>query len=191
MADMPAEPAVGLPDGCPAGVPAARWAKARRLRNYLVLVLLVGLVWGYALLWLAQHYRIAGNETASLPDRFFVLALDGAGIGHAPFVRGCLVAFHVADTVRHYPPGMVFIKRLVGLPGDAITWQGDTVYVGGAKVGAAQPRNRFGESLSRTPAGVIPPGHYFVATPHPDSYDSRYAEIGLVSDWQVAGDVLW
>jgi conjugal transfer pilin signal peptidase TrbI len=172
-------------------VPAARWAKARRLRNYLGLVLLVGLVWGHALLWVAQHYRVAGNETASLPDRFFVLALDGSGIRHAPFVRGCLVAFHVADTVRHYPPGLVFIKRLVGLPGDAITWQGDTVYVAGAMVGAAQPRNRFGEALPRTPPGVIPPGHYFVATPHPDSYDSRYAEVGLVSDRQVAGDVLW
>lgn len=183
--------AAALPAGHPAGVDAARWAKARRLRNYLGLVLLVGAVWGSALLWLAGHYRLAGNETGSLPDRFFILALDGAGIRHAPFVRGCLVAFHAGEAVRHYPPGMVFIKRVVGLPGDTITWQGDGVYVAGQRIGAAHPRNHFGESLARTPAGVIPPGHYFVATGHPDSYDSRYADIGLVSDRQVAGDVLW
>lgn len=183
--------AAALPASCPAGVPAARWAKARRLRNYLGLVLLVGLVWGYALLWLAQHYRVAGNETASLPDKFFILSLTGQGIRHAPLVRGSLVAFRVGFAVRHYPAGMVFIKRVVGLPGDAITWQGDSVYVAGARVGVAKLRNRFGEAMPRTPPGVIPAGHYFVATPHPDSYDSRYAEIGLPGDRDVAGDVLW
>jgi conjugal transfer pilin signal peptidase TrbI len=168
-----------------------RWLKAKRVRDYLFMVLVVGLVWGYALLWVIQHYRVAGNETASLPDTFFILSLDGAGQRHAPLVRGGMVAFHAPLGVRHYPVGMVFVKRVVGLPGDAIGWQGDVVYVAGKRVGSAKPRNRFGEVMGRTPAGVIPAGHYFVATPHPDSYDSRYADIGLVSDAQVAGDVLW
>ncbi len=77
------------------------------------------------------------------------------------------------------------------MPGDEIIWVGDTVYVAGKPVGTAKSENRFGEALEKTPAGVIPNGKYFVATSHPDSYDSRYREMGLVADAQVAGEVLW
>lgn len=148
--------------------------------------LAVGLVWGAALLWFIQHYRIAGNETDSLPDRLFLVER-----GQYPVARGDKLAFHVGDRIRHYPVGMVFIKPVVGMPGDRITWQGDSVYVAGQAIGKAKPRNRFGESMTRTAAGVIPVGHYFVATPHPDSYDSRYTDIGLVSDSQIMGRVVW
>lgn len=168
-----------------------RWAKARLLRNYLLLSLAVALVWGSALLWAIGHYRVAGNETDSLPDKFFIVALAKAGQPPAPVVRGGLLAFHVGAGVRHYPVGMVFIKRVAGVPGDRIEWRGDAVYVAGKRVGKAKHRNRFGEVMGWTPAGTIPAGHYFVATPHPDSYDSRYAEVGLVQAGQIAGEVLW
>lgn len=163
-----------------------RWRQAKRVRNYLLLSLTVGLVWGYVLLWVIQHYRIAGNETDSLPDKFFLVEL-----GRYSIMRGDLLAFHVGERVRHYPTGMVFIKRVVGMPGDRIEWFGDTVQVAGQPVGKAKPQNRFGEPLGRTPAGVIPAGHYFVATQHPDSYDSRYADVGLVQDSQRYGRVIW
>lgn len=146
----------------------------------------MGLAWGSFLLWFIQHYRIAGNETDSLPDRFFLVEL-----GQFPPQRGDKLAFHVGGGVRHYPAGMVFVKRVAGLPGDRIEWRGEQVYVAGKLVGRAKPRNRFGEALAWTAAGVIPAGHYFVSTPHPDSYDSRYAEIGLVSAEQVMGRVVW
>ena len=164
----------------------ARWNKARRLRNYLLLSVVVGTVWGYALLWMIAHYRFAGNETKSLPDAFFIVEL-----GQYLPQRGELLAFRIGATVRHYPTGMMFIKRVVGMPGDAITWQGDSVRVAGNLIGIAQSHNHQGEVLARTPAGLIPAGHYFVATAHPDSYDSRYQDVGLVSTAQIAGRVLW
>lgn len=165
---------------------AVKLDKARRLRNYAGLSFLVALPLGFAMNWLVGHYMVAGNETESLPDKFFVVER-----GLHTVNRGELLAFHVGSDVRHYPVGMVFIKQVVGMPGDEIIWVGDTVYVAGKPVGTAKSENRFGEALEKTPAGVIPNGKYFVATSHPDSYDSRYREMGLVADTQVAGEVLW
>lgn len=164
----------------------ARWHKARRLRNYLLLSVAVGSVWGYALLWVIAHYRFAGNETDSLPDAFFIVEL-----GQYLPQRGELLPFRVGGSVRHYPTGMIFIKQVIGMPGDALVWQGDTAYVAGQRVGVARSHTSTGEVLARIPAGVIPPEHYFVATSHPDSYDSRYQDVGLVSAAQIAGRVIW
>lgn len=138
------------------------------------------MVWGAALLWVIAHYRVAGNETASLPDRFFIVEQGVHSVR-----RDELLAFHVGAGVRHYPSGMVWVKIVVGLPGDSIEWRGDVVTVAGKVMGKAKAVNRFGETLARTPAGIIPVGHYFVATPHPDSYDSRYQDIGLIVTFRL------
>ena len=43
---------------------------------------------------------------------------------------------------------------------------------------------------SREAPGAIPPGHYYLHTDHPDSHDSRYAEIGLVPRERILGRAL-
>jgi conjugal transfer pilin signal peptidase TrbI len=163
-----------------------RLAKARRLRNYVGLSFLVAIPLVFALNWVIAHYMVAGNETESLPDKFFIVER-----GMHPVERGELMAFRVGERVRHYPVGMIFVKRVVGVPGDEITWVGDVVYVAGKPVGKAKVQNRFGEALESIPVGAIPSGKYFVSTTHPDSYDSRYREVGLVDDSQVAGKAIW
>ena len=152
----------------------------------LLLSLAVGLVWGWVLLWVIAHYQVSLNETDSLPDKFFVV-----GRGYHTPVLGEEMAFRVGEGVRHYPIGMTWVKRVAGVPGDKIEWHGDVVSVGGKAIGKALATNRYGEAMARVPAGVIPAGHYFVTTPHPASYDSRYADIGLISDQQVVGKVIW
>jgi conjugal transfer pilin signal peptidase TrbI len=37
------------------------------------------------------------------------------------------------------------------------------------------------------PTGKIPPSHYYMAAPHPDSLDSRYALVGWIKDEHVIG----
>ncbi len=59
---------------------------------------------------------------------------------------------------------------------------GDHPYVGLAKTHA-----KNGEPLAAAEGGVIPPGEYFLATPNPDSLDSRYAEVGNVKELQIIG----
>ena len=50
-----------------------------------------------------------------------------------------------------------------------------------------KPKTRFGEPLTPGATGIVPPACYFVATPHKDGFDSRYAEIGFVCARQLAG----
>lgn len=168
---------------------SSRWQKARRLRNYLLLSLAVGGVTFYALAWFIGHYRVLGNETDSLSERFYLMERNR---DYRPLVRGSYLAFHIG-TIQHYPAGMIFVKTVVGLPGDVIQWDKDEVYVAGHRVGLAKRQNRFGDTMQPFNDGkdtIIPPNHYFVATDHPDSYDSRYADLGLVSGNQIAGEVV-
>jgi conjugal transfer pilin signal peptidase TrbI len=43
-------------------------------------------------------------------------------------------------------------------------------------------------ALFPTEDGVIPPGHYFVATPNPNSLDSRYSIAGTVPQTAIVGE---
>src|SRR3546814_6721237 len=65
--------------------------------------------------------------------------------------------------------------RSVG--GDVVTRTGRTFLVNGRPVVIAKERSRLGEPLALGPTGTIPPGCYFVGTPHKDGFDSRYAGI--------------
>jgi conjugal transfer pilin signal peptidase TrbI len=82
---------------------------------------------------------------------------------------------------------MVFGKIVAGVPGDRIELRGREVIVAGRAVGLAKPTSRTGVPVATIAPGVIPPDHYFVMTPHPDSLDSRYAMIGLIPRARILG----
>ncbi len=87
----------------------------------------------------------------------------------------------------YYPDGAPFLKIIGGIPGDVITRQGNTFYVNGTALVEAKTETKHGHPLTPGPTGVIPLGHYFVYTPHQDSYDSRYAEIGWITSAHILG----
>lgn len=104
----------------------------------------------------------------------------------APFERGDIIAYrwHGGAT---YPRGTIFIKRVVGMPGDQVRVEGDKVWVNDQFIGVAKPKSRAGVPLTPTAGGVIPAGEYFVATHNPDSLDSRYALSGNIKQFEVIG----
>ena len=59
--------------------------------------------------------------------------------------------------------------------------------VNGRLVGTMKQLTRRGEKLTPGPIGTVPDGCYFVGTPHPDSFDSRYGEIGFICGPQILG----
>ena len=122
--------------------------------------------------------QLAFNATASLPGSLYWLC------PLQEVERDQVVALRPPAN-RFYPPGMRFLKRIEGLPGDRVSWLGRQVRINGRPLGRARTASRDGRPLPRGPAGVIPPGHYFVWTPHRDSYDSRYADIGWVARERV------
>lgn len=99
----------------------------------------------------------------------------------------------VGDYVDFWPPendyyeGISFVKQVVAGPGDTVTCDGRRFLLDGVTIAIAKEVSQVGDPLSLGPCGVVPPGHYFVTTPHKDSFDSRYGEIGYVPLARVRG----
>ncbi|MDD5394861.1 MAG: S26 family signal peptidase [Thiothrix sp.] len=160
------------------------------LARFARLVALAGSI--AALLWwgswqLSPYIRIGINASDSLPGWVYV-AYPG---DKAHLQVGDTIGFYPAPN-RFYPPSFLFIKLVAGIAGDRLTWgkdypAGTTFYINGQEFGRAKPQARTGEPLQHTPAGTVPDGAVFVWTPHPDSFDSRYADMGLIPNSQVVG----
>lgn len=125
-------------------------------------------------------YHFVENLSGSLNGNIYVYK---AG---EPFKKGDIVAYRWNGGMN-YAPGSVFIKRVAGAPGDTVRREGRTFYVAGQYIGLAKTVAKTGEPLEAASAGVIPPGQYFLATPSPDSLDSRYAVTGNVKEWEIIG----
>jgi len=89
---------------------------------------------------------------------------------------------------RHFGPASgPFGKRVIGMPGDVVSHEGSWVLVNGVRVAHMKSRARTGEALTPGPVGRVPDGCFYVGTPHPDGFDSRYAEIGFACRKQLLG----
>lgn len=131
--------------------------------------------------WCSLHYRLGINTSASLPGRLYLVELDVQ-----PRRTGELVVFRW-DRKAFFPPDRRFLKEVRGIAGQRIEVVGRKVYVNGRFQGMAKPASRRGTRLTPVAPGVIPCGHLYVGTSHPDSLDSRYAVTGLVGPDRVIG----
>ena len=99
----------------------------------------------------------------------------------------------IGDRVLFEPPASVvsrvpYLKTVRGVPGMSIAVAEDgTVRLDGVAVGRAKTHALDGRPLAAIALGIIPPGRYFLHADHPDSHDSRYAEIGLVPRARILG----
>jgi len=87
----------------------------------------------------------------------------------------------------YYPEGAPFLKIIRGVPGDVVTCDGRRFFINGVFAGEAKEQTQRGNPLTLGPTGIIPADHYFVWTPHKDSYDSRYGEVGWVAKQNILG----
>jgi conjugal transfer pilin signal peptidase TrbI len=126
------------------------------------------------------HYRLVIAPTASLPYTLFWVH-----VGELP--QRCDMAALYVPHNRFYPDSVGFVKILRGLPGDVVTEKHRVFAINGTPIGKAKGASQEGLPLALGPVGVIPPGRYFFATPHRDSYDSRYADIGWIAQSAIVG----
>lgn len=126
-----------------------------------------------------RSWYVSFNWTESLP--FWVFYVDEK----AEPALGDYIDFWPPD--NPYYEGISFVKRIAAVPGDRIACEGRTFLLQGDVIAEAKTHSLGGDPLAQGPCGVVPHGHYFVVTPHTDSFDSRYEVIGYVPRDRVRG----
>lgn len=155
----------------------------KRNKSWLRLAVFGGVIGvAAAMSWAQNHqhpYYLSINWTDSLPNWAFVVDRGGEP------KRGDLIEFIPPENAFYQD--VAFVKRVVGVPGDEVSCEGRQFVIDGEVVAVAKEVSQSGVPLGRGPCGVVPDGHFFVLTPHPDGFDSRYKEIGYVARDRVRG----
>ncbi len=147
----------------------------KRLIQYFSLILGINL-----LIWdLTPWFRLGFNVSHSIEGTVFII-LKGSEIR-----RGDMVAFY--PPANPYKNDMWFVKYAAGFAGDSIEVKGREILLNGVSLGIAKEKTLSGKPLHVTGGGTIRQGEIFVWTPHKDSYDSRYQEIGNIPAGSVFG----
>ena len=154
--------------------PSAACATPPRLALWRkVLAVIVGIITlvGFYLL---SAGTVVLNGTGSLPHNGYIMIQWP----HYPW-RGSYVAFDAPEVVAPRYRNLSFIKRVVGMPGDEIVWHGTSVCV--AQVCREPLPSLTAQGFAPLPRSIVPDKSYVVFGDAPDSLDSRYAVIGLVT----------
>ena len=165
--------------------PTTLWTRKRRSTAWTILgLVLFALALAYAQSW-AKSHRFWINQTPSLPNWAFILDPE------AEVETGAVVLFRPPSsplvTAHFGSPPMDFVKIIGGMPGDEVTYENGIFHVNGLPLTATKPLSKKGEPLVPGPTGILPENTYFLYTPHPDGFDSRYESIGWVHVRQIIG----
>jgi conjugal transfer pilin signal peptidase TrbI len=156
--------------------------QALKLKVKPAFILFLFLLNGYGLTNLltggiyCQHFRL--NSSKSLPFTLFTVSPIES------LERNMFVS------LSHPFSHQDLFKQIVGLPGDHIAIHHQHVWINGQDYGYLYDISPSGLSLSPICEGMISEGFVFVHAIHPQSFDSRYAEFGLVAKEQLK-ERLW
>ncbi|MFI5343145.1 MAG: S26 family signal peptidase [Chlamydiales bacterium] len=131
------------------------------------------------LIALLAGYGIRFNRSNSLKQMIFISASI-----KSPLVKEQIVSFD------HPNLQATLGKILIGFPGDQISIRDQMVFVNDREIGLYKTASSSGKTYSPISQEIVPEGHYFVYTPHPESFDSRYEEFGLIEGSWIK-EVLW
>jgi len=157
------------------------WWVKRFSRLALFAMLLIVLLY-LSFDYFSPRYRIGLNGNASLPGWIYLVRVGDK----FDLQKGEIIALHPPHN-PYFPDRYVFLKMVMGVPGDVVTESERRFSINGDYVGYAKTHTSGGEPLETGPVGTLPEGEYFVWTPHEDSYDSRYQDIGWIGEERIIG----
>lgn len=160
------------------------WLSIREFIIDFVKLVIVIVVILFLMIYVVSVTQVVGSSMSSTLQNHDVLVLNKFKYRFTDIKRGDIISFEYADT-------KYLIKRVIGLPGDAISIRDNTLYINRE----VYVENYLDEGLvyddfelSSLGYDVIPDDMYFVLGDNrPDSLDSR--EIGLISRDEVIGKV--
>lgn len=157
-----------------------RALKLSRNRRFIVALVAWSVAFSLLILAAKPWFRLAYNSSESLPGVLYLIA-----VGQAP-LRGQLIAFYPPRN-RFYREGMFFVKQVRGVGGDVVMRRDRDFFINGQHLAKAKAQSLKGLPLQPGPEGVLPDGSYWVWTSHPDSFDSRYADVGWIPPDRLLG----
>jgi conjugal transfer pilin signal peptidase TrbI len=142
--------------------------------KYFWPLLLIFFAW-----WLTTQVGYAVNVTHSFPQKVWLI------VYHQKPARGDYVLFKAP--ANSGVDGTPVIKQIIGVPGDSITRVNQDFFINSEYILTAKKHSLQGEPLKPGPSGVLPDKHYYVASHHKDSFDSRYEKMGWIAQSQIIG----
>lgn len=179
--DPPAAPVTSTPVGTLTPAAAAlltepepeehhRW---RRLQTWLILIGAVALVVVVMQLFVVQTFTISTDSTSMEPTLYPGERILAVKVGFS-LHRGDIVVLRPPPTAVRDINHEDLVKRILGMPGDAIWSVGNKIYVNGHQLKEPwlRPNEPLGPMIGYQ---VIPKGYYFLLGDNlAPSYDSRY-----------------
>lgn len=149
-------------------------------RSYSAILMIIGtsIFWISITYLLQERYIcVVKNISQSLPFSYFV------GVKISEPRVGMYVTFY------HPEIKGLLVKRITGLFKDKISIEKTSIFINGEFKGTAKSISSSGFPLSVIESQTIPQGYAFVQGLHPDSFDSRYKEFGLIPLSQIKEQV--
>ncbi len=158
--------------------PPVAWMLLRELVETIVLSLVIFLL----IRMVVQNYRI---ESHSMQPNFaegqFILVNKLAYRFGQP-ERGQVVVFHNPQNTDED-----YIKRIIGLPGDTVSMQGETVYINGEPLQQPYVTEPLPPGYQFGPLEVPADSIFVMGDNRPNSRDSRYPDVGSIPEELIVG----
>ncbi|CDZ81954.1 conjugal transfer pilin processing protease TraF [Candidatus Rubidus massiliensis] len=116
-------------------------------------------------------FGVRVNTSPSLPQTIFILKNRPNKFNYDDYI-----VFRVNGFTKK------FVKIIKGLPGDTVTIKENYLYINGENCGYIKSQSDSGKKYHPIQEGTIPDGYLYAYASHPDSFDSRYREFGLVNE---------
>ena len=129
---------------------------------------------------LSNHFSYAINVSESLSQKFWLIHLN------AKPKRNDYILFRSPPNIGLEADATI-IKQVAGIPGDEVLRRGRNFFINEEYIATAKSHSLAGDPLEPGFEGILKKGQYYVHSPHPDSFDSRYAAFGLVDSMQHLG----
>ena len=121
---------------------------------------------------------------------FVISPVDVSGISMEPTIKNNEFTYHLKqEKVKRFDiitfkmaSDLVFIKRVIGMPGDLVEYHGGELFINGDPF----KETYLGEPFTESYSFVVPEKHYFVLGDNrKNSADSR--NFGFINDEQIIG----
>jgi signal peptidase I len=157
------------------------------IKRKFILLILCFLPISIIILLKINNYQIGYNLSESINKSFFIYKKDNS---YKP-KRGDLIIFKVKRDDLYFA-NKTFTKYIFGTPDDNLKFIKNSYVINDIARFRPKEFGKKGQKLHnfklKSKYNIIPEDNYFVATNHPDSYDSRY--FGYIHQNQIIGYVV-